>query len=85
MLQVLQLEVHVCSCKPAVVRGIIEDGFSYVGPNPFFGDNDFFGDIHKAFLGSEFKVQSSGVRDFAMAEHRTANFLRMVSLRSIFY
>ena len=85
MLQIFQLEVDVCFYKPAVIWGIIEDGFSYVGPNPFFGGNDFFGDIHKAFLGSEFKVQSSGVRDFAMAEQRTAKFRRMVSHRSIFY
>ena len=55
MLQIFQLEVDVCFCKPAVIWGIIEDGFSYVGPNPFFGGNDFFGDIHKAFSGSEFK------------------------------
>ena len=67
MLQIFQLEVDVCFCKPAVVRGIIEDRFSYVGPNPFFGSNDFFGDVHKAFSGSEFKGSGFKVQGFEIS------------------
>lgn len=65
MLQIFQLEVDVCFYKPAVIWGIIEDGFSYVGPNPFFGNNDFFGDIHKAFSDSRVLIYAAGPATFA--------------------
>jgi hypothetical protein len=45
-------------------------GFSYVRTDPYFGGNDFFGDIHVTFTGSGFGVQGFRDRRFRGSEFK---------------
>jgi hypothetical protein len=54
MLQVFKFEIYIGAGKIAVIRGMIQNGFSNVGPDALFGRQDFVDNVHDFRLAHKF-------------------------------